>query len=159
MAKKKSKAYSHKELEMAACLASLNLGDYYYDDYEINQFTVICSDAYEHTFVRNKYGHWECNDIDIDENFNLDDFNDDIDDFDGDDDLDDLDDDEGLDDFDDFNDDDFDDFNDFDKDDFDNIIDGLDDDDDDGDNLKSSLIAALEQVYQTNHTILPPCKL
>lgn len=133
MAKKKSKAYSHKELEMAACLASLNLGDYYYDDYEINQFTVICSDAYEHSFVRNKYGHWECNDIDIDENFNLDDFNDDIDDFD--------------------------DFNDFDKDDFDNIIDGLDDDDDDGDNLKSSLIAALEQVYQTNHTILPPCKL
>lgn len=118
---------------MAACLASLNLGDYYYDDYEINQFTVICSGAYEHTFVRNKYGHWECNDIDIDENFNLDDFNDDIDDFD--------------------------DFNDFDKDDFDNIIDGLDDDDDDGDNLKSSLIAALEQVYQTNHTILPPCKL
>lgn len=118
---------------MAACLASLNLGDYYYDDYEINQFTVICSGDYEHTFVRNKYGHWECNDIDIDENFNLDDFDDDIDDFD--------------------------DFNDFDKDDFDNIIDGLDDDDDDGDNLKSSLIAALEQVYQTNHTILPPCKL
>lgn len=56
MAKKKSKAYSHKELEMAACLASLNLGDYYYDDYEINQFTVICSGAYEHTFVRNKLG-------------------------------------------------------------------------------------------------------
>lgn len=132
MAKKKSKAYSHKELEMAACLASLNMGDYYYDDYEINQFTVICSGDYEHTFVRNKYGHWECNDIDIDENFNLDDFNDDIDDFD--------------------------DFNDFDKEDYDHIIDDLDGDDD-GDNLKSSLIAALEQVYQTNHTILPPCKL
>ena len=150
MAKKKSKTYSHKELEMAACLASLNLGDYYYDDYEINQFTVICSDAYEHTFVRNKYGHWECNDIDIDENFNLDDFDDDIDDFDDDDDLDDLDDD--------FDDDDFDDFDDFDKEDYDHIIDDLDGDDD-GDNLKSSLIAALEQVYQTNHTILPPCKL
>lgn len=135
---------------MAACLASLNLGDYYYDDYEINQFTVICSGAYEHTFVRNQYGHWECNDIDIDENFNLDDFDDDIDDFDDDDDLDDLDDD--------FDDDDFDDFNDFDKEDYDHIIDDLDGDDD-GDNLKSSLIAALEQVYQTNHTILPPCKL
>lgn len=138
MAKKKSKAYSRKELEIVACLASLKLGDYTYDDNDFRQFTVTCDGAYEHTFVRNRHGYWECDDIELDEMF------DDLDD----------------DDLDDFDKDDFDDFNDFDKEDFDDAIDDLDDDyDDAGDNLKSSLISALEQVYKTNHTIIPPCKL